>query len=153
LLTSLLRRLSVGLGYVPSWGSPAVQVTARRPPADRLPDLEIANFGTSGWPPMLRSLVRTMVRIAPTLDLWPILPMVSVSAAAKSYHFGGGFPHGSRPSALGTDRQGRLAAWRNIHLIDASVFPTVPATTFTLTIMANAHRIASEVLLGSGPPA
>jgi hypothetical protein len=33
------------------------------------------------------------------------------------------------------------------------VFPTVPATTFTLTIMANAHRIASEVLLGSGPPA
>ena len=25
-------------------------------------------------------------------------------------------------------------------------FPNVPATTFTLTIMANAHRIASETL-------
>ena len=34
----------------------------------------------------------------------------------------------------------------DIHLVDASVFPTVPATTFTLTIMANAHRIASESL-------
>jgi hypothetical protein len=24
------------------------------------------------------------------------------------------------------------------------VFPSVPATTFTLTVMANAHRIAAE---------
>jgi choline dehydrogenase-like flavoprotein len=30
--------------------------------------------------------------------------------------------------------------------VDASVFPTVPAMTFGLTIMANAHRIASESL-------
>ena len=30
--------------------------------------------------------------------------------------------------------------------MDASVFPTVPAMTFGLTIMANAHRIASESL-------
>jgi hypothetical protein len=29
------------------------------------------------------------------------------------------------------------------------VFPTVAATTFTLTIMANAHRIATEVIGGS----
>jgi choline dehydrogenase-like flavoprotein len=75
--------------------------------------------------------------------------MTTVSAAAKSYHFGGSFPHGGRASDLGTDRLGRLPNWSNIHLIDASVFPTVPATTFTLTIMANAHRIASE--LDSGP--
>jgi len=41
---------------------------------------------------------------------------------------------------------GRLGKWENIHLIDASVFPNVPATTFTLTIMANAHRITAESL-------
>jgi choline dehydrogenase-like flavoprotein len=39
-----------------------------------------------------------------------------------------------------------VEAWRSIHLVDASVFPTVSATTFTLTIMANAHRIARRVL-------
>jgi choline dehydrogenase-like flavoprotein len=33
-----------------------------------------------------------------------------------------------------------------VHLVDASVFPAVAATTFTLTIMANAHRIATEVI-------
>jgi choline dehydrogenase-like flavoprotein len=31
-------------------------------------------------------------------------------------------------------------------LVDASVFPNVPAMTFTLTVMANAHRIAFETL-------
>ena len=37
-------------------------------------------------------------------------------------------------------------AWNRIHLVDGAVFPSVPATTFTLTVMANAHRIASESL-------
>jgi choline dehydrogenase-like flavoprotein len=72
--------------------------------------------------------------------------MISLSAAAKSYHVGSSFPHGGPRTMTRTDRTGRLAAWDNIHLVDASVFPVVPATTFTLTIMANAHRIASETL-------
>ncbi len=149
---SLLRRLSVGLGYVPSWGSPGVRITARRPAPGRLPDVEVGDTTANGWPPLLVRLARTLVRVAPTLDLWPVLPMTTVSAPAKSYHFGGSFPHADHRSGLGTDRLGRLAAWPSIHLVDASVFPTVPATTFTLTIMANAHRIASEVLTGAVGP-
>jgi len=30
-------------------------------------------------------------------------------------------------------------------LIDASVFPSIPASTITFSVMANAHRIASQV--------
>jgi tagatose-1,6-bisphosphate aldolase len=33
------------------------------------------------------------------------------------------------------------------------VLPSVPSTTFTLTVMANAHRIASGVLAGRAPVA
>ncbi len=147
-LAALLRRVSVGLGYVPGWGSPRVRVVARRASGgkERLPELEIDGEAGDRWPPMLRALVRAMVKVAPALDLWPVVPMVSVSAAAKSYHFGAAFPHEAARTATTTDRIGRLAAWDNIHLVDASVFPEVPATTFTLTIMANAHRIASETM-------
>jgi choline dehydrogenase-like flavoprotein len=54
--------------------------------------------------------------------------------------------HGQpRAGELETDGLGRPREWRRIHLIDASVFPSVAATTFTLTVMANAHRIASAV--------
>jgi len=69
--------------------------------------------------------------------------MVSVSAAMKSYHFGGTFPHARHCSGYQSDLLGRLEGWDNIHLVDGSVFPSVPATTFTLTVMANAHRIAT----------
>jgi choline dehydrogenase-like flavoprotein len=147
-LAALLRRVSVGLGYVPGWGSPKVKVVARRPSGgnDQLPLLEIEGDAGDRWPPMLRSLVRSMLKVAPALDLWPAVPMISVSGAAKSYHFGASFPHGRSRTGTTTDRIGRLAMWDHIHLVDASVFPDVPATTFTLTIMANAHRIASETL-------
>lgn len=148
LLAALLRRISVGLGYVPGWGSPRVRVVARRSAdgRDALPGLEIDRDADDGWPPMLHGLVRAMLKVAPALDLWPVVPMISVSAAAKSYHFGASFPHGQSRGPDVTDRTGRLAAWDRIHLVDASVFPDVPATTFTLTIMANAHRIARETL-------
>ncbi|HMK62654.1 MAG TPA: GMC oxidoreductase [Acidimicrobiales bacterium] len=144
----LLRRISVGLGYVPGWAAPSVEVVARRAGEgkERLPALEIGREGSDRWPPMLRDLVWAMLRVAPALDLWPVVPMISLSAAAKSYHFGASFPHDRARTATTTDRRGRLAAWDNIHLVDASVFPVVPATTFTLTIMANAHRIVSETL-------
>ena len=58
---------------------------------------------------MLHDLVRAMLKVAPALDLWPVAPMISVSPAAKSYHFGASFPHGSTRSARMTDRTGRLA--------------------------------------------
>ncbi len=147
-LVALLRRISVGLGYVPSWGSPRVKIVARRPLGndEELPGLEIERESSDGWPPMLQGLVRSMVKVAPALDFWPVVPMISISAAAMSYHTGGSFPHGPTRTATTTDRRGRLKAWDNIHLVDASVFPNVPATTFTLTIMANAHRITSEAL-------
>ena len=140
----------MGLGYLPGWASPRVRVVARRGGSAELPNVELERDGEDGWPPMLHALVRAMLKVAPALDLWPVAPMISVSPAAKSYHFGASFPHGPTRSARTTDRTGRLAAWDRIHLVDASVFSEVPATTFTLTIMANAHRIASEALKAGG---
>jgi choline dehydrogenase-like flavoprotein len=149
--SSMLRRLSVGLGYLPSWESPRVHVVAQSAGDAMLPTLTIRGDDRPRIPPMLRTVIGRLLRAAPSLDLWPVLPKLAVSPAGKSYHYGGSFPHshGDQRAGLETDRQGRLLAWDNVHLVDASVFPAVAATTFTLTIMANAHRIASEVI-GAG---
>lgn len=148
LAAAVLRRLTVGLGYLPSWASPRIRVTPRPAPGDgALPGLTVSQDDDGLRPPMLADVVRRLWRIAPWIDLWPLTPRIIVSGGAKSYHFGGSFPHrrALRPSVAPTsDRLGRLAPWDRIHLVDASVFPSVPATTFTLTIMANAHRIADE---------
>lgn len=52
LVTSALRRLSVGLGYVPSWASPGVKVTARSGADGGLPELTVDRTPSSGWPKM-----------------------------------------------------------------------------------------------------
>ena len=152
----LLSRLTVGLGYLPSWASPKIRVTAKPSAApDELPRITIASEGFSepkirgkDVPAMLRDVTKRVLRAAPYLDLWPVTSRMLWSGGAKSYHFGGSFPHASTPHAGNTmtDRLGRLARWNRIHLIDGSVFPNVPATTFTLTVMANSHRIACEAM-------
>ena len=40
-----------------------------------------------------------------------------------------------------TDHLGRLYGFKNIHIVDASVFPSIPSATITYSIMANAYRI------------
>ncbi|RUU45827.1 GMC family oxidoreductase [Mesorhizobium sp. M6A.T.Ce.TU.002.03.1.1] len=152
----LLSRLTVGLGYLPSWASPKVRVTAQMSAApDELPQITLTSEGFSeakvkgkDVPPMLPDVIKRIRRAAPYLDLWPVTPQMLWSGGAKSYHFGGSFPHASERNTgrATTDRLGRLARWDRIHLIDGSVFPNVPATTFTLTVMANSHRIACEAM-------
>ena len=46
-----------------------------------------------------------------------------------------------------TDILGRISGWDNIHIIDSSIFPSLPGTTIGLLAMANATRIATEVSL------
>ena len=144
-----LRRVTVAIGYLPSWRSPRLTIRTRPPEsADQLPAITI-----SGEPMpregrrMLRRTLAQSLRAGPLLDLYPAWPFVEISPPAKSYHFGSSFPHHSTPSSLTTsDAVGRVGGWRRIHITDGAVLPNVAATTFTLTVMANAHRIATETL-------
>ena len=145
-----LRRLTVGLGYLPSWASPPVELRVGRPKDDHsLPPIQVTPAENETTQPMLKQVIRQLRRSGRALDLHPIPGQTKLSGAAKSYHYGGSFPMRAKPfGEFSSDLLGRVGPWRNVHLIDASVFPTVAATTFTLTIMANAHRIATEAVGG-----
>jgi len=152
LTRQLLSRLTVGLGYLPSWASPALRLSCRPGSSGGLPELDLTAVPGNGGTDMLRRVLGRLTRSAPKLDLWPVLTHVRASAPGSSYHFGGSFPHsGSSARPLtATDRSGRLPCWDRIHLVDGSVFPSIPSTTFTMTVMANAHRIATEVASANG---
>jgi hypothetical protein len=146
-LGQLLARLTVAIGYLPSWRSPSLELRATPAGAgDDLPQLTIRRNDVAwGRDPMLRAILWRLTRAGRRLDLWPILPGLMVAIGAKSYHVGSTFPHSDRGRGWpSSDRLGRVGPWDRIHLVDAAVFPNVPATTFTLTVMANAHRIATE---------
>jgi choline dehydrogenase-like flavoprotein len=63
------------------------------------------------------------------------------------YHSGGTLPMRRTPHSLETDYWGQLPSLPGTHVVDASVLPTVPASPTAFTVMANTHRIASEVPL------
>jgi len=149
LQAQLLRRLTVAFGYLPSWNSPRMRIhIGPRCNHLNLPEFHISSEAPPpGQSEMLHTVLLRLIQSARILDLYPVLPMVRLSAAGKSYHWGGSFPHmADRPTLFSSDRLGRVGSWDRIHLLDASVFPAVPAMTYGLTVMANAHRIASESL-------
>ncbi|OSP55075.1 GMC oxidoreductase [Pseudoruegeria sp. SK021] len=64
-------------------------------------------------------------------------------APGSSFHVGGSLPMDTSPNHQQTDTLGRPHGLERVHVVDASVLPSIPATTITLTVMANAHRIGS----------
>ena len=145
----LLRRLTVAFGYLPSWNSPRLRIhIGPRCEQLGLPDFHISSEAPPpGQRQMLRAVLLRLIQAARILDLYPVIPMLRLSAAGKSYHWGGSFPHMTDPPTIfSSDRLGCVGSWKRVHLVDAAVFPAVPAMTYGLTVMANAHRIASESL-------
>lgn len=146
LKTTLLKRTVAALGYLPSWASPSMVVDVKDYGVDQLPVVRLSGRRSAATGPALAKTMARLMGVAPALDLWPGLPVLRLSGPGKSYHFGGSLPHVAREpreGALETDVLGRTAEWRRIHIVDGAVLPTVPSTTFTLSVMANAHRIAT----------
>jgi hypothetical protein len=74
----------------------------------------------------------------------PMKPMLRVFPPGNSYHYGSSFPMCENPARFESDRWGRPAGLRRVHAVDATVLPSLTATTIVYTAMANAHRIASQ---------
>ncbi len=102
---ALLRRLTVTLGYLPSWRSPRLRLELRPSNAQSLPDLHVSrNAAPSGRLEMLRTVTTALLRSSRFVDLYPVLPMLRLSGGGKSYHVGGSFPHThDRSKGLGSD--------------------------------------------------
>ena len=109
-----------------------------RPKLDAVPAVERA----ARW----RSIKAGLKLAANGLKLGgvPVVPAMQFAEPGRSYHSGGTFPMRRTPGRLETDTLGQLPSLPRVHFVDATVFPSIPATTITLTVMANAHRIATN---------
>jgi choline dehydrogenase-like flavoprotein len=77
-----------------------------------------------------------------------LLPFLHISQSGQGQHFGGTLPMSARNNdELETDLLGRPTGWNRIHVVDSSIFPSIPGTTIALLAMANARRIADTAPL------
>ncbi|MBI4848389.1 MAG: hypothetical protein HY808_07435 [Nitrospirae bacterium] len=80
-----------------------------------------------------------------SIGAFSLIPLLKIGVPGDGNHIGAVFPMKRDPEDWESDIYGRIRGWQRIHVVDASVMPTLPAPTLTYTVMANAHRIASKV--------
>ncbi|HEX3626405.1 MAG TPA: GMC oxidoreductase [Verrucomicrobiae bacterium] len=138
----ILERLLIAQGYLHSDESAGIQMTLKRDGAKDFLQLEpLFNPQTVG---AVRKVLSELQGQRRALGGFVIPSMLQVAQPGRGFHCGGSLPMRAQPDDFETDCVGRPRGWSRIHVVDASVLPTVPATTITFSVMANAHRIGWE---------
>jgi len=141
LVRSLQERALVAQGFLHSDYSSRISVRLRRSESGGWAGLELKGETNRDAAAAVRTVVRKMMRLTREIGAVPLRPLLTIAEPGRSFHSGGSFPMRANPRRMDTDVLGRVGGWSRIHAADATVFPSIPATTITLTAMANAHRI------------
>ncbi len=135
----LLARLLLIQGYLHSDLSGGIDVMLEGSPgSDRIRLVPIVNPQTR---PALGRVVRKLLGMTRLTAAMPVAMLLKVGEPGRGFHCGGSFPMSETPGSTETDTLGRPFGWQRIHAVDATVLPSIAATTITFTVMANAHRI------------
>tara|TARA_B110000483_G_scaffold240295_1_gene320555 strand:- start:10 stop:1608 length:1599 start_codon:yes stop_codon:yes gene_type:complete len=90
------------------------------------------------------STIFTLTKIFLRAYSLPIIFLMKNNTSA--YHVGCTMPmKSSQTNKLDTDFLGRIKSWKRVHIVDSSVFPSLPGTTIGLLLIANAYRIVKRI--------
>jgi len=136
-------RLSVIQGFLHSNDSGHMLARLRRMESGES-EMTVAPRRSPGTFATIARVVARLCRQSFNLGMLPVLPQLQIPPVGRSFHTGGSFPMAIRPEGLATDLLGRPPTLTRIHAVDATILPSIPATTITFPVMANAHRIGTE---------
>jgi len=143
---AILNRLLLVQGYLHSDHSPGIEIQLHHGEGAAPDTLSMSIVPNHATRPALNALLGKLWSERGSMRAIPLSPALRIGKPGRGFHTGGTFPMRSEPRELETDSLGRLHGFSRLHLVDASVFPTLPATTITLSVMANAHRIGSAAI-------
>jgi hypothetical protein len=137
-------RLLITQGYLHSEDSSAIELTLKRGSGLKKNSLHLRGITSSSTFTKIKALLAKLKKLKNSLGAAPLAPLLKISLPGGGYHAGGTFPMRISPQAFESDVWGRPFGFKRIHAVDATVLPSIPATTITLSVMANAHRIGSQ---------
>jgi len=144
LVRNFQERLLVAQGFIHSCHSSRIAVCLKKDQGTGQERLELRAELNPGARGRVRRLVFRLCKQARRIGALPLPLMLKIAEPGRSFHSGGSFPMSAEPRGFQTDPLGRLPGWKRVHAVDATVFPSIPATTITFSAMANAHRIGCE---------
>ena len=139
----LLGRLLIAQGYLHSRESSAATVQLEPGIGGAPPRLVLTAQRNPGT---LKAVWKVVAKLFGSAHLLRALPMpltLYIAKPGRGFHSGGTFPMAQSPARFQSDLLGRPQGFQRVHIVDSTCFPSIPATTITLSVMANAHRIAS----------
>ena len=142
-VAQLAGRLLIAQGYLHSSISAAISVALAPPDDGARPRLKVEARAVPATKQAVGRVLAKLMRNRRYLHALPIGLMLKMALPGRGYHSGGTFPMSERPGEFQSDLLGRPHGFERVHVVDSTVFPTIPATTITLSTMANAHRIGS----------
>ncbi len=142
--SQILERLLVLQGYLHSDDSAQISLRIEKGSTDHLTKIILQGLPNARTKPIVNAALKQIISQFSAFKALPLLPLKHIGLPGKSYHAGATFPMSAEPTGMQSDRLGRPVGFKNLHLIDASCFTSVPATNVTFSVMANAYRIASE---------
>lgn len=143
-INQMVGRMMLCQGFLHSDTSRRVRATLSEPDGEGVTRMRLE--GEAGiYDPLttVKKVIRKIRSHMWAMKLVPASPMLHMAPPGRSYHVGGSLPMSDAPKAFQSDVLGRPTGFRKVHVVDASVLPSIAGTTITLTVMANAHRIAS----------
>jgi choline dehydrogenase-like flavoprotein len=147
----ILRRLLLVQGFLHSSHSGKIVATLKRSGSSDALTLEpIVNSATKK---KIKLVIRKLRRLVTSTCALPFASLVEISEPGRGFHSGGSFPMAHAPGPGQSDRVGRPHGMARTHVVDSTIFPSIPAPTITLTVMANAYRIGQEVAMTDIPTA
>lgn len=141
----LLGRMLVVQGYLHSSEAPPIRVTAAPDAAHGRAELTLTAEPSPRVGRVVRRVAMKLARHSWHTGALPLVPWRQIGLPGDGNHVGAAFPLRRAPGEMETDLLGQLAALPGVHIVDSSTLPSLPATTFTYTVMAHAHRIADAV--------
>jgi choline dehydrogenase-like flavoprotein len=142
----VLGRLLLIQGYLHSDLSGRIRLVLRRAGPGEAAGLELTGEPNPRTRPALAAVGRRLWAERGSLKGFPVSRMARVGLPGRGFHTGGTFPMRANPGPFEVDVLGRPHELTRVHVVDASVFPSLPATTITLSVMANAHRIGTAAI-------
>ena len=94
---------------------------------------------------VLRDLWKYLVPSLARVGLVGFPPLAEVATVGEGFHSGASIPMSLNPKPGFSDLLGRPFGSKRIHVVDSSVLSSIPAGPITFSVMANAHRIASQL--------
>jgi choline dehydrogenase-like flavoprotein len=139
LTESLLGRLLIIKGYLHSSTSSHISVHLQRDGT-----LVLEGHPNEHARRAMRKVARKLFKNRNYFRALPLQMMARMDDPGTGNHSGGSFPMRITPQPFETDILGRPYGFKRVHMVDSSVFPSIPATTIAFSSMANAHRIATD---------